>query len=406
MIKKFDVIIVGGGPSGGQCARILSKKGHKVLLVEKHNSFEDNNFSSAGMTLAPLKEFDLPDTVVGSYWKGIDIQCSKKNYAWKSNKREGVVLDFGRLRQFLADEAVNNGAELLLGYKYYKKEYDGDAVIAHFQNSKTKEKISFKAKLLIDGTGPVRKVIYDDKNEEPELSIGTGIEYLIKVDDKTYNSCADKLVFFLGHKWAKNGYGWIFPMESNILKVGAGKIFVEDENQANISIKEDTLRVIEEFLELKEYELLDIHGGIIRYSPGINDTFYKNKVVAIGDAISAINPKGGEGIRYAMRSATVASKYIDTYLSEGKDEFDKYKKKWRSKHRISWRLSELSARKLYLKYSDSKIEERIGMYHSITNMQVLIDSLFEFKPGKIFHKIVLLYMMTAKLKLKKLFSKS
>ena len=57
----FDVVIVGGGPAGGQTARSLAKKGLKVLMVEKHASFEDNNFSSAGMTLEPLTEFDIPD---------------------------------------------------------------------------------------------------------------------------------------------------------------------------------------------------------------------------------------------------------------------------------------------------------------------------------------------------------
>ncbi|MFK8060318.1 MAG: NAD(P)/FAD-dependent oxidoreductase [Polaribacter sp.] len=407
MSKEYDVIVIGGGPAGGQCARNLSKKGHKVLLVEKFKSFEENNFSSAGMTLTPMTEFDLPESVVGSYWENLGIQCTQELYTWKGGENKGVVLDFGRLRQFLADDSQKNGADILMGHKYIKKEYEGNDVITHFQDITTKENIIFKSKLVIDATGPLRKVMYDDRKDEPELVVATGIEYLIKVKKEVYDVYKDTLFFFLGHKWAQNGYSWIFAMEENVLKVGSGKLYIHEETKEIRSMKEITEKVIEEYLKLnkEDYELIDVHGGTLRYSTNINDTFYKNKIVAIGDAISTVNPLGGEGIRYAMQSADLAAEYVDKYLKTGKEQFENYRKRWRSKNLLSWQLCELAARRVYTKYTDTQIEDRMRAYHKITDIDIVIASLFNFQFSKIYHRIGLLYYNLLSNRVKNIFKK-
>ena len=195
MNKVYDVVVIGGGPAGGQCARELSQKGIKVLLVERYKSFEENNFSSAGMTLEPLVEFNLPDSVIGSYWKNFTIQCTQDEYRWESNENKGVVLDFGRLRQFLADECVKFGGEVMMGCKYLKKQVFNDKVEAVFLNTETKEEVKIQAKLLIDATGPSRKVIYDKISEYPELVNASGLEYLIEVSQTEYDKYKEHLIF-------------------------------------------------------------------------------------------------------------------------------------------------------------------------------------------------------------------
>lgn len=398
MIKSYDVVVVGGGPAGGQAARNLSKRGHSVLLVERYPTFEDNNFSSAGMTLEPLKEFDLPDSIIGSYWKDITIQCTGKGYDWIGETEKGVVLDFGKLKQFLADETVKNGSEVLLGHKYVSKTINNDEVLVELQKAKTSEIIQVKTKLLVDATGPLRKVMYDTKEEQPEMYLGSGTEYLIEVDQETYNQFKDRLVFFLGHKWAIKGYSWIFPMENKILKVGAGKTHLKskDQDETDKTTKKITEQIIKEYIKSDNYKLLDVHGGILRYSEGLKDVFYQNKVVGVGDAVSAINPRGGEGIRYAMQSADLACDYIHNYLTTGKDNFEAYRKIWRKRKLFKWRLSEVSARRMYSKYTDQQVENRVAFFHKNFSIDVLIDSLFNFKYNEIFSRILQFLVLKVK----------
>ncbi|HYQ93017.1 MAG TPA: FAD-dependent oxidoreductase, partial [Candidatus Competibacteraceae bacterium] len=64
-MQDFDVVIIGAGPAGGQCARTLAGASRKILLVEQHKDFYQNNYSSAGILLETLKRYDLPDAVVG-----------------------------------------------------------------------------------------------------------------------------------------------------------------------------------------------------------------------------------------------------------------------------------------------------------------------------------------------------
>ena len=80
MIDLYDVVI---GEVQQVDKREILQTRHKVLLVERYPTFGHNNFSSAGMTLEPLKEFDLPDSVIGSYWKDITIQCTEKDITGK-----------------------------------------------------------------------------------------------------------------------------------------------------------------------------------------------------------------------------------------------------------------------------------------------------------------------------------
>lgn len=386
MNKNFDVIVIGAGPAGGKCASDLSKNGISVLLVEKFSNFEQNNFSSAGMLFETLLEFSIPEEVVATCWSNFVVQTSKKTHFWKGTKKQGIVLNFGKLKQFYADECQKNGGSVLLGHRYESKKITENGVEIQLINTSTNETINLFSKIVVDATGPARRVMYDHGEKQPEMLVGSGVEYLIKVPETIYNKHKDNLTFFLGEKWANLGYSWIFPMDNNCLKVGSGRIV--NKQKKNKPLKQISENIIKEYIGAESYEIIDVHGGSLRYSLGMKDVFYKNRIVCIGDAVSTVNPLGGEGIRYAIENAKLAAPYIFDFVKYNKNNFARYERKWKRKYYLKWLICEILCQRIYTTYSDEKIESRISLYREMSNNEDVLNNFFRFKFNNFRWKII------------------
>ncbi|BAY64812.1 monooxygenase FAD-binding protein [Calothrix brevissima NIES-22] len=384
-MKNFDVVVVGAGPAGGHCARLLAKAGRKVLLVERYTNFSVNSFSSAGTPIETLAKFDLPDEVIGSYWRGIKIVTTNLNETWDAAKSLGAVLDFTKLREFLANEVKANGGEVWLGYLYLRKEELEEQTILVFKSKKEGE-VKVAANVVVDATGPARAVIYNKGETQPIFHSGTGIEYLLEVEPEDYEKHRDRLTFFLGHKWMPKGYSWIFPMENYKLKVGAGLLNSKHQYIQKLEpIKYYIELIIKDYIQPKSYQILEIHGATLKYSQGLQDKYYNNNIIAIGDAVSTVNFLGGEGIRHGMLSAEVAVKYINKYLDNQSSDFQDYQKEMYKIFYKKWLISEKLGLKKYLLDSDTIVDKSIS-YLKFLNIHEIMDLLFNYKFEK-FSKI-------------------
>lgn len=378
-MEIYDVIVIGAGPAGGKCAFELAKKGIRVLLVEKFARFEENDFSSAGMLFETVKDFSIPDEVIASNWNKLTIQTSQSTYSWGSDSQHGVVLSFAKLKKWLAEQCEKQGGSVWMGHRYESKEVFEDKVKVTLTNIATNSKVICEAKLLIDATGPARKVMYDKKETQPKMLIGTAVEYLVEVPQEVYNRYKNDLVFFLGDKWTDMGYSWIFPMDNNTLKVGSGRV-VPEFKTVRKDLKLITEQILESYMNLAptDFRVLDVHGGSLRFSKGQKDIFYRNKVVGIGDTVSTVNPLGGEGIAYAMESAEMAVPYIEKYIKKNQNQFYRYKLNWRRKYYFKWLICEMACERVYTTYTDEKVENRISMFSRTFTIEEMKQLLFHF----------------------------
>lgn len=386
-MKNFDVVVVGAGPAGGQCARLLAKSGRNVLLVEQHETFEKNDFSSAATPLETLEKFDLPQDVVGSFWQKIVIVATNCSHTWDSSKTLGAVLNFAKFRDFLAKEVESYGGEVWMGHRYIRYEQNQGKTLVELK-PRGQTPIFVSTEILVDATGPARAIMYAKERDKPDFFKPAGIEYLIEVTEEEYENYANALLFFLGHKWMPKGYSWIFPMEKNRLKVGAASYRGNHPiiNQTK-SIKYYIELLIKDYMQLKHYKIIDIHGSTLQYSSGLNDIYYRDNILAIGDAVSTVNLLGGEGIRHAMDGAQIACKHIENYLSKQSLSFKQYKTEMQERFSTQWNLSEKICMKRYLIESDEQIDKGLALLIPLETEEI-VDILFYYKFEKLSKSLV------------------
>jgi flavin-dependent dehydrogenase len=378
-MQEFDVVIIGAGPSGGQCARNLVNDGWKVLLVEQHESFFVNNFSSGVCPLNVIADYNISPQGVKSYWDKIAIHTTNVCRNWHSSQSLGVIFEFAELREFLSEEVKAKGGEVWMGCRYLKHCQQGNRSLVYLKHRDRNERAIVSTKVLVDATGFARAVIYSDRKDRPTFLKASGIEYLLQVDSQTYQKYAKSITFFLGHYWSPRGYAWIFPMQEDWLKVGT-MIYVEPHKilQEFKPIKEYAKNVIETFIQPKQFDILDIHGSRAEYSKKLSDRYYQDNLIALGDAVSTINFLGFEGIRHAFKGAEMACQYISSYLRQEIFSFEAYKNQMQKVFRKDWIRCEQIARKVYLNYSDRKIDWGVA-YLKYLSLEDLLDILFDYK---------------------------
>ena len=312
-----DVLIVGAGPAGARLAADLAAAGLRVTLIDRLRDLRSIAFSSAAVPLATLSRYRIPQAVVAASWSGWHlVGPGPRERHWEADGPLGAVLDFGRLRCWLADQAQGHGAELLLGTR---------ALAWHQQSSgisltvatPSGEQRTLSAGWLVDATGSRRQLIGTSQVPSPEpLVSGLGVEWLISVQQPVWQQWSNQLAFFLGSDWVPQGYGWIFPMEAPRLKVGICRLDDDGTAQTPLSV---LLAHLLERRGLADAEVMDRHGGRISSTIHRRELHRDGRLLGVGDAVSTANLLGGEGIRHALLSATVLAPLLIRAVRQGRD---------------------------------------------------------------------------------------
>ncbi|WP_216903206.1 NAD(P)/FAD-dependent oxidoreductase [Synechococcus sp. CCY 9618] len=364
-----QVLVVGSGPAGADLARRLARSGVDVLLVDRLSDLGRSSFSSAALPIEAMDAFALPAEVVGSRWREWQlIGPGDATRRWGSPRPLGVVLDFGALRQWLADQCRRWGGQVRLGLQAVSCHQEDDRITTVLRRADGST-LRVRSAWTVDASGHTRALLGDPPAAGPRdgLVRAAGLEWLLRVSPECWQPWADRLSFCLGSDWVPQGYGWIFPMTPGVLKLGVCRLVDTQRDQPPLGalITDLGRRLLGTGPAGAPFDVLDRHGGLVRSTIRRREPHRRGRLVGLGDAVSTANLLGGEGIRHALTSSVVLTPLLVEALGCGgrtacQDRaLDPYPGQLRRALGWRWSLSGRLARRTWLSLHESRADGRL-----------------------------------------------
>ena len=302
----FDVVVIGGGPSGATAANDLTRAGCNVAFLDKAGRIKP-----CGGAIPPrlIEDFSIPESqlvahintarMVSPTGRAVDIPIE--------NGFVGMV-DREHFDEFLRQRAVDNGAERYTG-TYLRLERDAEGTHVLYRDKATGAEMRLTTKLVIGADGARSNVA---KSEVPG---GDKIPYVIAYHEiikaPANNAKYDPLrcdVIYDG-RISPDFYGWVFPHGDQV-SVGMGT------GIDGIDLKNATAD-LRESAGLTGCETIRREGAPIPLRP--MDRWDNGRdVVLAGDAAGVVAPSSGEGIYYAMAGGRAAATAAQAVLATGR----------------------------------------------------------------------------------------
>ena len=113
-MDNYDVTIIGAGLAGLQCARLLARKGLRVLLVDRKNALDQKIHTTGIFVRRTLLDFDIPDDCFGPPIKHVTLYSpALRSMEFVSEHDEFRIGRMGQLYQRYLQQCLLAGVQWL-----------------------------------------------------------------------------------------------------------------------------------------------------------------------------------------------------------------------------------------------------------------------------------------------------
>ncbi|MGH2452309.1 MAG: geranylgeranyl reductase family protein [bacterium] len=212
---RWDVIVVGGGPAGGMAARTAAGAGLRTLLLEEHPEIGAPAHCSGKLSTHAFAEFELPHTLARTALRAATLHAPDGSVASvRRDEVDSYVVDRDHFDRWLAAQAAEAGAEIMLGARARRATREGGAVA--IEAERRGRTLTLRAPVVIDAEG-ARTLLPATMGITPRRALIHGLQYemaglRLEADDTPE--------LYFGREWAPGFFAWIMPLGGGAGRVG------------------------------------------------------------------------------------------------------------------------------------------------------------------------------------------
>jgi geranylgeranyl reductase family protein len=325
--RTADVVIVGAGPAGSTAATYLARSGVDVLLLEK-STFPRDKVCGDGLTPRGVKQvLALGIDVSGPDWvrnRGLRVigGGTTLELPWPTL---ADFPDFGLVRprrdfdEMLAQLAVTAGARMHQGITVTAPVVDDRTGRVTGVRARTADgPVTYHAPLVLAADGvSARMATALGIRRRDDRPLGVAVRQYYRSDARTHDDYLESHL----ELWDRSnpaeprllpGYGWVFGLGDGTVNVGLGMLSTSKAFRST-----DYRALLRTWLDgtpaewkLREADADGPVGGAALPMGFNRSPHYRDGLLLLGDAGGMVNPFNGEGIAYAMESASLAAQSV------------------------------------------------------------------------------------------------
>jgi geranylgeranyl reductase family protein len=295
MVRKFDLVIVGGSFAGLACARTAALRGLKVAVIDAKKEPGAHVRTTGIVVKEATDDFDLPASLMRKV-RGVklyapnnrSVELSAPGYFFQATDTAGVL-------RWMAKEAERAGATLLYGRRF--------AGAAEHERGIALAELDLHAAFLIGADGARSKVAECfGLSQNRHFLAGLEIECEPLAVDPRFLHC------FADSKIAPGYIAWVVP-GVNGTQIGVAASRPEKPDLAAL------LKRVRTLCDLKDIRVTERRSGLIP-TGGTLSNLGRGRVMLIGDAAGMVSPVTGGGIHTALHFGRRAAQLVSDWLAD------------------------------------------------------------------------------------------
>ncbi len=311
MNDTYDVVVVGGGPSGATAAADLAAAGRSVLMLDRAGRTKP-----CGGAIPPrlIRDFAIPDhLLVARVTAARMVSPRAREVDIPIDGGFVGMVDRDVFDEFLRTRAVEQGAERRTGtFERIDRDPDGTAVVRYRPKGadRADDLPGIRARTVIGADGALSAVARQCVPGAARMPFVFAYHEIIRSPEPGGTSDFDATrcdVIYRG-KLSPDFYSWVFPHGATT-SIGTGSA------HKGFSLR-GAVGALRENIGLEGAETLRREGAPIPLKP-LRRWDNGRDVVLAGDAAGVVAPASGEGIYYAMLGGRLAAEAAEAFCATG-----------------------------------------------------------------------------------------